>query len=149
MKRIAIVLCLLVTAACSKRQTVAMTPSQADAPISMSANWIKPRGKRVDLQVTIANKSEKSVEIQPQDFQCFRDAEMGTLTHKFDNPPHYGSVRLAPSQSRTELVICNFPTAGNGVYSLKVAKLYESRDDGENGTKKLAEKLSWTFAPAK
>ena len=109
MKLLSVLFSLLVlVAACAKRQMVATTPSIADAPISLSADWLKSRGHRTEVHVTIINKTDKTLSLHLQDLHCTRGNAPGSVHHKFQTSPFWGQIRLNPHETASNLIFCDF-----------------------------------------
>ncbi len=151
MKKIILLFCATIAAsACSKPQMLVSSQASGDAPIEISANWIKSKGDKADIKVTITNKTAKILEIHPQDVHCMRDSETGFFRHEFVTPPYYGQIRLSPNETRTNMVFCDFKskTLNAKNFALKVDKIYEADGKDDEKSKKIAENVNWTFTPS-
>jgi hypothetical protein len=148
MKQLILALCMATAfAACSKRQNVVTTTNASDdAPLSLTASWVKTKGDMVDTRITLTNHTGQYVEVEPQNIQCIRNQEMGTVRHKFDPG---GLIRLYPSQTRTELFFCTFATKIEAPITIKFAKIFGTGTDEEAKRKTIATNLSWSLNPTK
>lgn len=147
MKHVILAFCMAAAfAACSKRQTVMTTTTSDDAPLALTASWVKQKGDMVDTRITLTNRTGQYVEVEPQNILCIRNQETGTVRHKFDVS---GLIRLYPNQTRTELLFCTFATKLEGPITIKFAKVYGTGTDEEAKRKTIATNLSWNLHPTK
>ena len=94
------------------------------------------------MMVQMTNNTKKELEIDPSDIQCLRGSNKGSLRHNFGSSFRIGVIVLAPEESRTDLLYCNFGAKGTGNITVKVDQVYEANEDTDK-RKVVAKNLSW------
>jgi hypothetical protein len=117
------------------------------AAISISTDWVKFKGTKVEMMTSITNNTTKNIEIDEADFSCERAGNIGEASHDFESFGRPEAITLLGEQTRTALVSCATEVMGKGNITLKVAQVFEQKDaEGERRT--MGKNLSWEFAPA-
>jgi hypothetical protein len=110
--------------------------------VELVVDWVKNKGTDIDFRATLTNRTDSTLEIEPQNIRCIRNGENGSVRHQFNGG---GLIRLYPNQTRSEVVFCRFSKEGEGPFQFRFEKVYGAKDD-ESG-KVVAKDLGWDLTP--
>ena len=111
--------------------------------VSMWATWVKDKGKKYDLNLNIANNTDKDVIIMLEEMSCFRGSNRGALKHTFFNTGER-VIDFRAGQMKGFNLVCDLQANVEGDFKIKVAKVYENLGgDGKTRGKAIASDLEW------
>jgi hypothetical protein len=143
-KVLALALFLSLVMSCSHK-TVAITPQATAAQtdtFALQFNWIKDKGKKYDMQLTVKNGLSKNVLFYLTDLNCFRGSVQGTLKHTFFNTGHR-TFKYHPGGTEKFNMVCNLGQESTGAYKITIGHLYENPNgDGKTQGNQIAENIS-------
>ena len=109
---------------------------------SVSAEWLKEKGNRVDVMMHLKNQSDQFLVIPYSDLVCTRGGEEGEVSF----PAGFMSnnreqvraiieneVDLVPDQNAKRLLSCRFAGGGKGSFSIKIKNVYKRVAENGNG----------------
>ncbi len=126
--------------------------------LGISGDWIKDKGKKVDLQLRFINQSKDFLVILYSDFEC----KKGTLKGRGFSPfGLFGSIEnqmnaieslidksftLNPDEEKDLAITCEFKEANEGPFSLRVKNIYRKVSSNRGGPKldNVGKDLMWT-----
>lgn len=116
--------------------------------IKVSANWIKDKGSKYDVELAVRNVSERPIIIFLADMKCARGKAEGTLKHSFFNTGER-TIDFKGGEAKTFRMVCQIGHESDGAYRVTVAKVYDNPSgDGVRTDKVVAKELVWSHAGA-
>jgi hypothetical protein len=110
--------------------------------ISIYSEWVKDKGKKYDLNLTLSNDHDKDIIVLLNDFRCFRGTVSGEI--KSDD-----TIHLLPGKKKGLTVTCNLGSKTKGEYRIVVTKVYENpASDEKTLGKVIGTEIEWKVAIA-
>lgn len=137
--------CLLV--GCSHGRKIKFSPSEnrvtRSGAISLSAEWLKDKGKRFDIGLRLRNEHEKPVIVLLREMRCYRGNTEGVLKHTFFNTGER-TIDLRVGQLKSFKFDCVVGERTHGDFRVIVGRVYENGSgDGRSLGKVLAQDVEW------
>ena len=132
---------------CAKRVQISPEKSNVNkGGIEASANWLKDKGKKFDIQFAITNNSEKDAIIHLHDISCAKGALQGQIKHTFFNTGER-KIDLHRGEKKMFNFVCNYGSKTEGDYKVSIKRVYDNpTGDGVNTGKGMAENINWVQA---
>jgi hypothetical protein len=113
--------------------------------VSVSVPWIKDKGGKFDVNLSIHNEDpEKGIIIFLSDMGCLRGKVRGELKHTFFNTGER-TIDFKPNETKSFTLVCRVAGEPRGDFRLSIAKVYGNPSmDGKTVSKVIAKDLSWT-----
>ena len=140
----ALVIVLFQVSACSKRvQLTAESNRTEKGGIVASANWLKDKGSKYDIQFSITNNFERDVIINLHDISCSKGSVPGTIKHTFFNTGER-RIDLKNGESKNFNFVCRLSSKTDGPYKVTIRRVYDNpTGDGIKTEKVLVENIVW------
>lgn len=114
--------------------------------ISLSAEWIKDKGKKYDIHFKMHNEHSKPIVVLLSEMTCYRGGMLGELAHTFFNTGER-TIDFGAGQLKAFNLVCKIGEKGGkngGEYSIKLANVYENPSgDGKTLGKVLKTNVEW------
>jgi hypothetical protein len=148
MKRISLVFAFVVSAsagASDKFVPGADNRLEKKDIITVSVNWIKDKGKKFDLNLTVQNDNPQTGMILfLSDLGCQRGEIRGTLKHTFFNTGER-TIDFKPKETKSFNLVCSMEAKAKGHFKIVVNRVYDNPSlDGKTVGKVIAEGLTWS-----
>lgn len=120
------------------------------AGFSLSADWVKAKDKKFDVNVIMANETnDKSIMIPLDELQCGRGTVDGNLKHTFFNTgTRY--FRLQARQKKSFRMVCDLGEEATGEFRIKIPNGYDfSKRDVKDKSQILFSNLEWKYSDSK
>ncbi len=113
--------------------------------MTMTVPWIKDKGKKYDLNLTVhAESGDKGMIIFLGDLGCQRGEAVGKLKHTFFNTGER-TIDFRPNQTKDFNLVCTIGSETRGDFKITIAKIYDNPSlDGKTIGKVIAKDLSWS-----
>lgn len=113
--------------------------------VTISFPWIKDKGGKFDVNVSIHNENpEKGMIIFLSDMGCLRGKVRGELKHTFFNTGEK-TIDFKPNETKSFNLVCKISGDTRGDFKLSVSKIYSNPSmDGKTIGKVIAKDLNWT-----
>jgi len=117
----------------------------AKGVVTISVPWIKDKGDKFDLNLSIHNEdSEKGIIVFLSDMGCLRGKVRGQLKHTFFNTGEK-TIDFKPNETKSFTLVCRLHGKPRGDFKVTVAKVYGNPSmDGKTVSKVLAKDLAWS-----
>jgi len=145
-----IVSCCLLTVAFQASASEKFIPDpenqmKAKDIVTASVPWIKDKGGKFDVSLTIHNENpEKGMIIFLNDMGCFRGKVRGELKHTFFNTGER-TIDFKPNETKTFTLVCRVSGETRGDFRLTMSKVYSNPSmDGKTIGKVIAKDLAWS-----
>ena len=145
MNRLILVLLLIVGMGCSSKKVLQKDNGVSKAGvIKVSANWVKDKGKKFDIEFVIENIGDKGIIVDLNDIQCARGKRTGSVKHTFFNTGER-TIDLRGGQMKIFGLVCNIGTKAGGPFNMRITKVYHNPgDDGSSRGKVVAKNIVWS-----
>lgn len=111
--------------------------------LSMWASWVKPKGKKYDMNFHIRNLSSKAIIVKFADVNCYRGAHTGTVKYTFFNTGER-TIDMAPGQEKAANMVCSFGGETKGDFKVVIHRVFENpTNDGKTAGKLIGNEISW------
>lgn len=112
--------------------------------ISLSAEWVKDKGKKYDVHFKMRNEHDKPIIVLFREMQCWRGSLIGELKHTFFNTGEK-TIDLHRAEMKEMNLVCRLSEeAKGGEYRLVVGSVYENASgDGHSLGKVLKHNITW------
>jgi hypothetical protein len=115
--------------------------------LDIQADWLKDKGSKFDIELTIHNKSENDVIFLLKEMSCSRGPLVGQLKHTFFNTGER-TIDLRKGQLKRFRMVCDLGSKSKGDYVIQIGQVFDNPEgDGSTKGKVLAEKIAWTARP--
>jgi hypothetical protein len=152
------VLLFLFCSACGGKKVVPDSHSEVvrEGLLSMNAKWFKIKGKKVDADFVIHNRSQDFLTIPNSDLVCLSGDMTGKPEFRMNMMGGSGNLQqlknmvkdelsFSPDEEKELQIICKFENSADGKFGLKIKSVYHRV--GTNGDavtlKKIAENIVW------
>lgn len=138
----------LLSASCSHRQELSADQNKITRPgvISVSADWVKMKGKKFDIGLNLTNEHSKSIIVLLKEIKCFKGKNEGMLKHTFFNTGER-TIDLRPGQMKAFRFVCDGGDKEDSEMKIVIGKVYENpNDDMKTTGKTLAQNVEWKAA---
>ncbi len=111
----------------------------------LSAEWVKDKGTKYDLNFEMRNESDKDIIVMLNDMECSQGDQHGVLKHTFFNTGER-TIDFRKGQTKRFLMVCDLGVKAVGAYKITVNRVYDNPEsDGAQKGKVIAKDLVWTF----
>jgi hypothetical protein len=142
----ALSLVFLISLKCqAARIAIAPADNRVSIPdvITIYSEWIKDKGNKYDLNLTINNAHQKGIIVLLKEMHCFRGAVEGELKHTFFNTGER-TIDFKRGQSKSMTLVCHLKSKGEGNYRIVLDQVYENASgDRKTIGKELAKAVDW------
>lgn len=113
--------------------------------LSVSVPWIKDKGEKFDVNLSLHNESDKmGIVVFLSDIGCARGARSGELKHTFFNTGEK-TIDFRPGETKSFTLVCRYGEKVGGDFKLSVSKVYDNPSlDGKTVGKVIAKGMSWS-----
>jgi hypothetical protein len=154
MKHILVVAFFLALSAqmgCGGRRMVMAENSTVEAKgiLSLSVAWVKDKGKKYDIRLSMRNDSnDNGAIVYLHDLHCYKGALRGEAKHTFFNTGER-TMDFKPGEMKTFNLVCSLGAETPGPMRISVARIYDNPSlDGKTVGKIVAKDLEWKGAEA-
>lgn len=142
-RKMIVVFLLLTACGSSKKVNDPQNFATMKGIITVWAEWVKDKGRRVDSEFHIRNDSDKFIIVLFHDMTCSKGDRTGTLKYTFFNTGER-TIDLGPGQTKSANMVCNFPASVKGPLKVSISKVFEnpSKDRATPG-KLVASDVIW------
>ena len=117
--------------------------------ISVSADWVKDKGKKYDINLSLTNESKQSIIVMLNDLHCKRGNATGIIHHTFFNTGER-TIDLTPGQVKSFNMVCDVKEPTRGDYQVSIGRVFENpANDGKTKGKVLATDVVWELSQLK
>lgn len=145
MKHLIVALSLLSFMACGGKKIV-MTEgntAKADGVMAMTVAWVKDKGKKYDIRLSLTNEREEPVIVFLSDIGCFKGNLKGEAKHTFFNTGER-TIDFNPGESKTFNLVCRLSAENSGATRINIARVYDNPSgDGKTTGKVIARNIDW------
>ncbi len=140
---------ILSLSACSgkkvlKEDNVDVTKNEV---LDLRVNWLKNKGDKFDLEMTVINISKEDIIIMLNDVSCAKGSFPGVLRHTFFNTGEK-TIDIRASQLKRFTLVCDLRTEVEGPYTVSINRIYTNlNSDGVSKGKTIGDKVVWTGTP--
>lgn len=114
--------------------------------ISIAAPWVKDKGKKFDIGVSLTNESKQSIIVMLGDLHCKRGNLDGVLHHTFFNTGER-TIDLTPGQNKSFNMVCDVHEATRGDYRVTIGRVFANpANDGKTKGEVLATNVEWVLS---
>jgi len=112
--------------------------------IEVSANWIKDKGKKFDVDLNIKNNTDHGIIIMLAEISCAKGKLSGGLKHTFFNTGEK-TIDFTAHERKTFRLVCNLGSETEGNYKITIGEVYNNKSgDGKSKDKVIEKNIVWT-----
>lgn len=146
MKHLIVALALVTFAACGGKR-VALTEgntAKADGVMTMTVAWVKDKGKKFDIRISLKNEKEnEGVIVMLNDVTCFKGNLRGETKHTFFNTGER-TMDFRPGELKSFNLVCRLGSETTGPFKINIVRVYENPNlDGKTTGKVIASNIEW------
>lgn len=149
MKHLIVALALVTLAACGGKKVVmtAGNEAKADGVLAMTVAWVKDKGSKFDIRLTLRNeRDEEGVIVYLHDINCYKGALKGEAKHTFFNTGER-TMDFKPGEAKSFNLVCRVGSETTGPMRINIARVYENpSNDGKTAGKIIAKNIDWKSA---
>jgi len=131
---------------CGSRRVVpdASTQVTRDGVATIGAGWLKDKGDKFDVNLTLRNENpEKGMIVLLSDMTCKRGNVVGNLKHTFFNTGER-TIDFRPGELKSFNLVCDLNSRQRGDFSVHVRRVWDNPNgDGKTTGKVISENLEW------
>ena len=122
----------------AKHKIATGVTTTVDGVVSVSAEWVKDKGRKWDVELQLKSLHPKPFIILRKEIQCFRGEKEGSLRKGEE------IIALTKNHSGSYTFQCDIGVEAKGDFKLVISKVYENPDDdGQTKGKVLANNVLW------
>jgi hypothetical protein len=140
-----LVLITLLVANCSSKKVF----SNANASVTenrllqVRADWLKDKGTKFDIEISVHNISETDVIFLLNEMSCAKGDNSGQLKHTFFNTGER-TIDLRRGQVKRFKMVCDIGVKTPGDYTIGIGRVFDNpTGDGATKGNVLTEKIAW------
>ncbi len=131
---------------CSHKKSITGGAQSTSHGLVLSANWVKPKGGKFDMELQVRNDTGKPILLATADLQCSRGATQGVVRDNFSDRERLMS--FAPNQTRSFKVFC-VNTSDQGSFRVGIARVFGNpSNDGVTKGPVVASNVEWLATEA-
>jgi len=138
-----IVIGSLIQSGCASRKAV-MAQDVKGATMAMNVFWIKDKGNKYDLKLSLKNTTNTPTIVYLHDLECFKNNVRGELKHTFFNTGER-TIDFKSGQMKSFNMVCNLGGDVRGKdFKIAVSTIYDNPSgDGKSSGKKVDGPIVW------
>lgn len=111
--------------------------------IGVRVNWIKEKGDKYDIEMSVNNLYKKDIIIYLNDISCYKGSAQGRLKHTFFNTGER-TIDFRIGEMKRFRMVCDIDAKVAGDYKIVFNRIFDNPDaDGSTKGKAISEKLEW------